>query len=84
MTITRDIAVKCPVCEGSCKSKLRKKCASCEGRGYIMGKEVISSEPEVGPVYVPTMFPSIEYPPNYPWYTTTCTIPYSISDGNAS
>jgi hypothetical protein len=37
--MTRDIAIKCPVCCGSCKSDDGQECKPCGGKGILWGKE---------------------------------------------
>jgi len=69
MNITRDVAVKCPVCEGKGKAGKRQACKSCDGRGFLWGKEVTSGEPifpVMIPIVQPTQTPLFEPWPGYP------------------
>ncbi|HJW74828.1 MAG TPA: hypothetical protein VJ787_04050 [Thermoleophilia bacterium] len=66
--MTRDIAIKCPVCLGKCKDEHGQDCKPCGGKGILWGKE--TDDAPASPVFVPQPYP---YPapwpcPPVPWY----------------
>jgi len=88
MTMTRDIAIKCPVCLGKCKDEHGAECKPCGGKGILWGKE--TDDTMAAPVFVPMPYPQPYpqpfVPPILPWWQqpgNTWTTPVITSDSIA-
>jgi hypothetical protein len=61
--MTRDIVLKCPVCEGKGRAKFdleEQECKACGGKGVLWGKETDNQLPYCP---VPQIFPQPYVPP---------------------
>ena len=63
--MTRDIAIKCPVCLGKCKDEHGVDCKPCAGMGILWGKETDDVTP--APLFVPQPYPVPCPQPFQPW-----------------
>lgn len=72
--MTRDIAIKCPICNGKCKSDDGQECKPCGGKGILWGKE--TDDQVTWPAPLAPMWPQPSpYWPTYPWWIT-----YTVTD----
>ncbi len=73
--MTRDIAIKCPVCLGKCKDDHGAECKPCAGKGILWGKETdeahIPMLPFWYPVYPPAPLQPTWVPGGITWTCTT-------------